>query len=111
MFGNLTPVSHALNPSLYRVPLKRDGDKYILYVADNFVRNFTQDTLPDEVKVKLTMISAVSKVNVRDWDITQGDVYLTRTNQNLEEVGWQVSDSYYCLCLTIDLLNELQGAT
>ena len=110
MLGNLSPVSHYSNPNIYRVPLKRDGDNCILYVADNFVRTFTEDTLPDELKSKLTMIVASSRTDVRDWDFLNADVYVPRfLVMGFDEIGWQVSDSYYCICVSKELLNEMRG--
>lgn len=110
MFGNLSPISHESNPFLYRVPLKREGDEYTLFVADNFVRNFTSENLPDEVKTKLTMIVAASKTNSRDWEVYNSDVYVPKYPVNgFGEIGWQVSDSLFCICLSIKTLKELKG--
>lgn len=110
MLGNLSPVSHYTNPLLYRVPLKREDNKYILHIADNFVRNFTDETLPDEIKTKLAMIVAASHTNVRDWAFYNSDVYVPKHPINgFEDIGWQVSDSYFCICMTTELLDELRG--
>lgn len=110
MLGNLSPVTHHTNPNLYRVPLKREGDKYILYVADNFVRNFTNDTLPDEIKTKLAMITAASYTDVRDWSVYNTDVYIpTHPIKGFKEIGWQVSDSYFCICMSKESIEDLRG--
>jgi hypothetical protein len=110
MLGNLSPVSHYSNPNLYRVPLERTGNHYTIYVADNFVRNFTDETLPDEVKTKLSMIVAASKTEVRDWEFYNSDVYVPKHPMDgFEDIGWQVSDSYFCICMSTELLNELRG--
>lgn len=110
MLGNLSPVTHPINPSLYRVPLKRESDRCILYVADNFVRNFTHESLPDEIKAKLTMIVAASYTDVRDWAIYNTDVYIpTHPIKGFKEIGWQVSDSYFCICMSRELLEKLRG--
>ena len=110
MFGNLSPISHYYNHSLYRVPLTRDGDKYIIYVADNFVRNFTNETLPDEIKIKLGMIVAPSTTDVRDCVVYNSDFYIPMHPINgFDEIGWQVSDSYFCICMSRELLEELRG--
>lgn len=110
MFGNLSPVSHYTNPKLYRVPVERDGDNYTIYVADNFVRNFTNESLPDEIKTKLAMIVAVSKTDVRDWEFYNSDMYVPKCPiEGYEEIGWQASDSYFCICVSTELLNELRG--
>lgn len=111
MLGNLTPVSHYYLSNLYRVPILREGDNYTIYVADNFVRNFTQETLPDEVKMKLSMIIAASNVDVRDWEFYNSDVYVPSDNlaEGFDDIGWQVSDSYFCVCMTRELLDKLRG--
>ena len=110
MLGNLSPVSHYTNSTLYRVPLKRENDSYTLYVADNFVRNFDGENLPDEIKTKLAMIVATSKADVRDWDFLNADVYCPRLMvDGFEEIGWQVSDSFFCICLNTETLDQLRG--
>lgn len=110
MLGNLAPVSHYYLSNLYRVPILREGDNYTIYVADNFVRNFTQETLPDEVKTKLAMIIAASKTDVRDWEFYNSDVYVSNNiADGFDDIGWQVSDSYFCVCMTRELLENLRG--
>jgi len=110
MLGNLSPIAHESNPFLYRVPLKRENDGYILFVADNFVRNFSSENLPDEIKSKLAMIVAASKTDTRDWDVYNCDVYVPKHPVNgFSEIGWQISDSFFCICLSVKTLNDLRG--
>lgn len=111
MLGNLSPVSHYTTPNIYRVPLYREKDgNFIVYVADNFVRNFTNETLPDEIKTKLGLILGASSLDVRDWEFFNADVYVPKHMvEGFDEIGWQVSDNYFCICMSTELLNELRG--
>jgi len=52
MLDKLSPIVHQYNWDLYRVPLRKVGNKYTMYVADGFTREFDEHTLPDEVKTR-----------------------------------------------------------
>lgn len=110
MFGALSPVIHPQNLNLHRVPIQRINSRYVLFVGDNFKRELREKDLPAEVKTKMTMVLATSKVNRRDCDIKLPlTIYVPPDSGGLEEVGWQVSDTMFCLCLSADTLDELTG--
>ena len=85
--------------------------EYTIFVGDNFKRHYSDDTLPDFVKERLTMIVASSKTNRRDWEFSQYDVYWPYKilPEGFEEIGWQVSDTYFVVAMSPDQLEELKG--
>lgn len=110
LYGSLSPVIHPTNSGLHRVPIRRNGRAYILYVGDNSTRLLEEDNLPDEVKIKMTMVLATSQVSRRDHEVHYSlAVYVPPDSGELLEVGWQVSDTLYCLCLSGDTLDRLTG--
>lgn len=110
LYGHLSPVLHLHNLNLHRVPVRKTGRMYTLYVGDNISRLLEEDNLPDEAKIKMTMVLASSKVDRRDHEVPYSlAVYVPPEGGDLLEVGWQVSDTLYCLCLSEETLDVLIG--
>jgi hypothetical protein len=98
----------------YRVPVCSMHDLYTIYVGDKFTRAFNSDTLPDEVKVKLTMINALPVKHLYSEDeIDTQPLYIYTQPRALptsyEDVGWRVSEYIYCLVLTDSCLMGMRG--
>ena len=106
----LSPMVHQWNNGLYRVPLLRVDEHYTIYVADNFTREYDEQTLPDEVKTNLTMILARPKQLLYDDEVTKLGLF-TSNDADLLEVGWRVSDSWFLIVLPIEVLMRLRGET
>lgn len=110
MLGTLTPVVHQYNYALYRVPLRKEGNSYTMFVADGFTRVFDEDTLPDEVKSKLAMVMARGNPILYDHEVTHLNLMTTPLrNDEFIEVGWRVSDMWFVVVLTYDSLMKLKG--
>jgi hypothetical protein len=108
MFGSLSPVVHSKNWDLIRVPMTRHPDGYIVYVGDKMVRHYNDDTLPNVLKTKLAMILASPQNFIDDHAVDQLRVYQNLYAPELDEVGWRVSQSYFCLVLDRDTLTSLK---
>ena len=54
----MSPVVHPKDWSLIRVPLCKMHNRYSVYVSDDLVRHYTDETLPDVLRVKMAMILA-----------------------------------------------------
>lgn len=89
--------------------MRRVEDHFVLYVADGYHRRYDKDTLPDEVKTKLAMILASPHIVKPDREVWGLDVYENTQSEELDEVGWRASESYYCIVMTRELLMELKG--
>jgi len=110
LFGGLSPILHHTNDSLYRVPVQKIVRTYTLFVGDNFIREMEEGDVPEEVRTKMTMVLASSDVNRRDYDIKLPlHIYIPPEGGGLNEVGWQVSDTMFCLCLSNATLDQLTG--
>ena len=108
-----TPVVHAKNWHLIRVPIKRvrerDGYIYTVYVGDNHQRTFSNDSLPDVLKIKFAMILVNDWTHVSDDNLIKMELYSNKQTPELSEVGWRASESYFCLVLDRLYLISLQG--
>lgn len=111
MLNALTPVTHQWNLALVRVPLRRVDDHFVLYVSDGYYRRYDKDTLPDEIKTKMAMILATDHKVIPDRDLGRLGVYENNQSDELDEIGWRASESFYCIVMPIDSLKALRGET
>lgn len=101
----------------YRVPVYQEEDIHTVFVGYNFTRRFTSNTLPDFVKLKLSMIKASAKPELLI-DDTQEDspsfaimLYSMLPFEGFETIGWQLSKQYFIVILTEHQLESLKGDT
>jgi hypothetical protein len=106
---DLSPVVHPWNWDLVRVPVRRIEDHYIVYVADGYHRRYDEDTLPDELKTKMAMILASVQKVMPDHELDKLSLYQNRQGEQLDEIGWRPSESYYCVVLTRPTLALMRG--
>ena len=112
LIGHLSPVVHPKHWDFIRVPLRRIDDRYIVYVADGLVRYYDEDTLPDALKTKMAMVLASPQPALIDERRLQKlTVYINAQSPDLDEVGWRVSETYFCLVLDRPTLESLKGGT
>jgi len=108
MLGHLAPVVHPKNWDLIRVPMMRVVDgHYTVFVGDKMIRRYTDDTLPDALRGKLAMILASPQTWRDDHDVQKMDIYTNTQSPELDEIGWRVSDSYFCLVVSREILSSL----
>jgi len=106
----LPPVGHRFDTRLCRVAFLHVGDEYHMSVDTNYMRVFTEDTLPDEIKTKLAMIKATPLPSKFErWTEYEMSLYTNGHNDDLNEVGWVVDDDLYCLVIPYSLLSSLKG--
>jgi hypothetical protein len=88
---------------------KNDG-KYFVYVREFIVRIYDDDTLPDFIKMRLSMILALDrKFSNGGYKPTQLDLFINHAGKEFEEIGWQIDDEYFTLVLKTEELASLQG--
>jgi len=104
----LSPIVSQYDWNLYRVPMRRQENKYTIYVDNFFTRVFDEDSLPDEIKTKMAMILSSPHRILQDHEATMLSL-MTAPNENIREIGWRVSDSYFCLILPHKTLCLLRG--
>jgi len=112
LIGHLSPVVHARQWDLIRVPLRKLGDRYIVYVADGLVRYYDEDTLPDPLKTKMAMILASQQPElINELQLQKIAVYINTMSDEFDTIGWRVSETYFCLILSRPILDSLKGGT
>ena len=106
----LAPVVHQWNCDLVRVPVRKIEDHYIVYVADGYHRRYDEETLPDELKTKMAMILASPHEKVLpDLKLQKITLYTNNESEELDEIGWQASETYFCMVLTRPTLALMRG--
>lgn len=110
MLRTLSPVVHPYDFNLYRVPLRREKDNYMMFVADNFTRVFIDETLPDEVKSKMAMILARGCQIIHDHEVTELSLMTLPSDYDIRDIGWQVSDMWFVIVLPYRSLMGLCGS-
>lgn len=110
-YSDPSPMAHEFNAALYRVAMKVSDGKYKVYVADNYVRSFSDKTLPDFIRHKLTMIRASpERALVSDRRLSRLSLFASRgASDGFDMVGWQASDSMYVIILTNEQLEDMRG--
>lgn len=108
--SNLSPIRHVNSDKHYRVPIHVHDGKHTVFVGDNHRRYFDQDTLPNVLKHKLSMINGSPYGEVIDrGQVTNIDVYIAPNNiGDFEYIGWRVTDEMYCVVLTNQELDSLR---
>ena len=103
--SQFAPVVSQYNPNLYRVIVSKKDDDYEIFISDYYVRLFTEASLPDEVKSKLTMIKAAGK----DPYPIDHSIYNTTPHEEMREIGWAKVNEMFCVVLSRDTLSKLRG--
>lgn len=111
---SFAPIVHATNPSLVRVPMVRGNGKYTVHIDDNAIRIFTDKTLPGFIKVKLAMILASEPpTQVEFLDLPKSllsyALYTNPQSPELDEVGWRINSTHFCIVMKYRQLFKLQG--
>lgn len=94
------------------MPVIREGDTYTVYIGDRQTRIYDSNTLPDKLKVKFAMILSVPHKNplLHDEEVRgMFDVVENVQLEELDDIGWRVSEHIFCLVLTRETLNSLKG--
>jgi hypothetical protein len=106
----LAPIVAQHSWGFYRVPMWKNDGKYFVYVREFNVRIYDDDTLPDCIKTRLSMILARGKKFVDGgYEPTQLDLFINHAGKEFEEIGWQLDDEYFTVVLKTEELASLQG--
>lgn len=106
----LSPVGHRFDERLCRVALHYEDNEYRISVDENYMRVFSEDTLPGEIKTKLAMIKATPlPSDFERWTGFELSLYTNGHSDDLSEVGWVVDDSLYCVVMPYEFLRSLKG--
>jgi hypothetical protein len=108
----LGPMVAQHDHKFYRVPMWKNDGKYFVYVRDLNVRMYDDETLPDCIKMRLSMILAIDKKFSNGGSKpTKLDLFMNHVGKEFEEIGWQLDDEYFTLVLKTEELASLQGDT
>jgi hypothetical protein len=115
----LSPINDQATKT-FRVPIFKKQDVFVVWTGQGAVRYFDPSKpLPDCIKSKLGLIMAspfAAELNQKEMSNTdfeqanvQSEVYISKFGKDYEDIGWQYNKYYYCVVLSGDELEELQG--
>ena len=96
------------------VALRRSKDVYELFLFNDFVKRFSTDTMPEELRPKLAMINALPYRLREEGSFPELDMYvwhsfLDKKHEEFRDIGWRVSLQMSVIILSISEINKLQG--
>ncbi len=103
------PVTSQHNAKMYRVPMWIDGDEYMVAIGQSHYRNYTDETLPDIIKARLSMIRAFPPHVLPYYMVNALVPYINHHDPRLDEIGWQVTQEMYMLVMSYDDLMEINN--
>lgn len=114
-YSQYEPMQHHKLKNHWRVAMWIEEGNYKVCVAKDYVRTFTESTLPIFIKMKLPF----AKANYKDTDslimyqfILPPDFYICPDeHKELENIAWQVADDVFVLVLHQIDLDSLRGGT
>ena len=107
----LVPIPHPTTNEQWRVPVLDKGDSYVVYIGKNHTRTFNHKNIPSFVISKLTMAKVTTEKYFKDDDYGWTDVYtnIDYFSNNVNDIGWRVSNSLYVVILKTSELRSLFG--
>jgi hypothetical protein len=96
LFDSLPPMSHPTIPGVMRVPLHEMDGVYELHIEERYIRRYTDENLPDKVKVALAFIKAAAPhpfVGLQYMRARGGKLngYINSMGENYDSIGWRSS--------------------
>ena len=94
LFSSLPPMSHPTIPGVMRVPLHEMDGVYELHIEERYIRWYTDENLPDKVKVALAFIKAAAPhpfVGLEYMRTRGGNLnsYINSMGENYDSIGWR----------------------
>jgi hypothetical protein len=105
---------------IYKVPIFKKGDIFVIWTGEGAVRYFNEETLPDLIKGPLAIImnspkaAELNQKEMSDMDMAKGVLQdeLFKNNgidEAYKDIGWQYNKYYYVVVLTAEELASLKG--
>ena len=103
----------------YRCILSNHGDDYIFYTTKNRVLIFTEETLPDPIKIALGFIRAIPCEKKPNYEFRAWYLYENNHSKKLNGIGWfgtripaaaqegPTMIDYYVVLLTLQELTDI----
>jgi len=95
----------------YLVFMRLEDGEFAVHVDKNYIRRFTLDTMPVQLKQSLAMVHAFN------WkEILTGRRYIPMSFKSFfpegaKEIGWMTGPGEYALVLNVKVLDELSGSS
>lgn len=104
-----TPIKCA-DKSLWRVVMMRHADHWEIFVHDTLIRYMTDEELPEEVRMKLSMITAYKSDHLmQSIPLSSMEIYKNNFPTEYSDIGWKYNKQVYVVVITLGCLRHLQG--
>jgi len=111
MSTKFTPVRHSRLRDHHRVPIVNINGRYEIFVEENYVRIFDDETMPDLLKTRIAMAKAGTKKLAYEDGLGPFGMRIyecAEANKHLEDIGWAVTDNLWVLVLPSKYLTYLK---
>jgi hypothetical protein len=103
---------------MWRVVMMRHEDEWEIFVHDTLIRYITEKNLPDEVRMKLSMILAHDDKGYIKRGIPASamsiyinmSIYTNTFPSEFSDIGWRFNKQTYVVVISLECLRSLQGA-
>lgn len=107
----LEPIPHFVMTDYVRVPVKRDGENFIVFLEKSFIRRYTLSTLPDFISSKITIANIITNEVKPDHKLQHYDIFICDSDNGDPDIGWRASESYYVVIIHMRDYKKLFGKT
>lgn len=103
----LSPIVHEVSWGHYRMPVQVNENSYVVYIGDNHKRYYTDESLPDFIKLRIGMIKVSPKDEVKtDRELHKLDLFKCR-GSGFDFIGWQASETMFTVIMSEEELIEI----
>lgn len=111
--AEMLPIGHPTLSDHYRVPVHYEPpDNYTVYVGKHMSRLYTTESMPDYVKVKITIANARGETVMSDDQVATTLTIFDSAryiSEEMRDIAWRVSPSIYVVVLEKVELFKLRG--
>lgn len=106
------PLSHQTKPDHWRVPVYREDTTYTIKLDIDYVRIFTEESLPKYIKTKIVIADAGYEpmdIELAPNFFGMQDLFIYRGSYALQDTAWRINDNNYVVVLDKVELKTLRG--
>jgi|SRR6267154_752005 len=119
-FNPVKGESDVAGKKVWKVPVFKKGNVFVVWTGDNVVRYFSEETLPNEVRIPLGIIMnspKAAELNQKEMTdinmangVTQEEIFKSGMFDKVyEDIGWQYNKYYYVVVLSEEELASVRA--
>jgi hypothetical protein len=109
-YTSFTPMPHSTLENHWRVVMQNIKGSYTVYVDRDYIRTFTDTTLPTFIKMKLSFMSVEKPLYTIEMMPMYPNIFIYNGKiTDLANVGWHVTEHISVLVVHNNDLNSIRG--